>query len=75
MEIEIKNTGKGIFPENIDRVFERFYREDSSRTGESGGYGLGLAIAKSIVEKYDGKIYARSNLGVDTSFIVKLPEK
>lgn len=75
VEIEIKNTGKGISPENIDKVFERFYREDSSRARESGGYGLGLAIAKSIVDKHGGKISVKSNLGVDTSFIVKLTNK
>lgn len=72
IEMEIKNTGEGISPENLDKVFERFYREDSSRTRARGGYGLGLAIAKSIVEKHDGEIYVKSNLGIDTSFIVKL---
>lgn len=75
IEMEIKNTGKGISPENIDKVFERFFREDSSRARESGGYGLGLAIAKSIIQKHDGKIYVESNVGVDTTFVVKLPKE
>jgi len=72
---KIKNTGNGISPKHIDKIFERFYRADSSRARESGGFGLGLAIAKSIVEKHNGKIYAQSNYGVDTSFIVKLYQK
>ena len=74
IEIIVKNTGAGITPENMDKIFERFYRVDSSRNRESGGYGLGLAIAKSIVQNHNGKIYAESNLGEDTSFIVKLPK-
>lgn len=74
IEIIVKNTGAGIDPKDIDKIFERFYRADSSRARESGGYGLGLAIAKSIVQNHNGKIYAKSNLGEDTSFIVKLPK-
>lgn len=74
IEIIVKNTGAGIASENAEKIFERFYREDSSRARESGGYGLGLAIAKSIVQKHNGKIYVESNIGVDTSFIVKLPQ-
>lgn len=75
IEIRIKNTGTGIAPENIAKIFQRFYREDSSRSREKGGYGLGLAIAKSIVEGHQGKIYIESNLGVDTTFIINLPKK
>ncbi|MBM7870459.1 signal transduction histidine kinase [Clostridium pascui] len=73
IQLTIRNTGSGIPSESIDKIFERFYRADSSRARESGGYGLGLAIAKSIVERYHGKIYARSNANVDASFIVELP--
>lgn len=72
-QLVVKNTGLGIPPESIDKIFERFYRVDLSRARESGGYGLGLAIAKSIVEKHHGKIYARSNVDIDASFIVELP--
>jgi len=74
IKIVVKNNGAGISPLDIDRIFERFYRADPSRARESGGYGLGLAIAKSIVERHHGKIYAQSNLGHDTSFIVELPQ-
>ena len=75
IEFKIRNTGRGIPPEHIEKIFERFYRVDSSRSSESGGQGLGLSIAKSIVEQHKGKIYARSNMGVDTTFIVELPQK
>lgn len=73
IQLVVRNTGSGIPSESIDKIFERFYRADPSRARESGGYGLGLAIAKSIVGKHHGKIYVRSNVNVDASFIVELP--
>ncbi len=71
-QITVSNTGPGIPAEHLDKIFERFYRVDTSRTRENGGYGLGLAIAKSIIEQHQGRIYARSSPGVDTTFIVEL---
>ncbi|WP_346920747.1 HAMP domain-containing sensor histidine kinase [Clostridium sp. UBA7339] len=73
MEIIITNTGEGIPDKDLEKIFERFYRSDESRQRKTGGYGLGLAIANSIVISHKGKIYARSNAGKDTSFIVELP--
>lgn len=73
MEIIITNTGEGIPDKDLEKIFERFYRSDESRQRKTGGYGLGLAIANSIVTSHKGKIYARSNAGKDTSFIVELP--
>lgn len=69
----IKNTGDGIKKEYLEKIFERFYRVDDSRDRETGGYGLGLSIAKSICEEHRGKIYAESYLGKDTSFIAEFP--
>lgn len=69
----VKNSGEGIAKEHLDKIFERFYRVDASRDRETGGYGLGLSIAKSTVEQYKGKIYAESIVGKETSFIVELP--
>lgn len=69
--LKVKNTGDGIKKEDLEKVFERFYRVDTSRARETGGYGLGLSIAKSIVEIHNGKIYAESNIGKDTTFIVE----
>ncbi|MFX3634475.1 MAG: sensor histidine kinase [Candidatus Pristimantibacillus sp.] len=71
--LNVTNTGEGIAPEHLDRIFDRFYRVDYSRSRQHGGYGLGLAIAKSIVEQHQGKIYARSTLKEKTSFYVQLP--
>ena len=71
----IRNTGEGIAPEDLERVFERFYRVDKSRDRETGGYGLGLAIARSIVKEHKGKIYSRSKVGSFTSFIVEIPQR
>lgn len=73
VKLIVKNTGDGIPKENLEKIFERFYRVDDSRDRETGGYGLGLSIAKSIVEQHKGKIYATSNLHKDTSFTVELP--
>lgn len=56
----VQNRGENISSEDAEKIFERFYRIDKSRDREKGGYGLGLAIAKSIVDKYKGKITAES---------------
>lgn len=74
VKLKVSNTGDGIEKEHLDKIFERFYRIDTSRGRETGGYGLGLSIAKSIVEQHKGKIYAQSNVGSDTTFIVELPK-
>ncbi|QJD86626.1 sensor histidine kinase [Cohnella herbarum] len=71
--LSVTNTGAGIPSEHLDKIFDRFYRADSSRSRKQGGYGLGLAIAKSIVEQHNGKIYARSTVNETTTFYVQLP--
>ncbi|KRE97711.1 histidine kinase [Paenibacillus sp. Soil766] len=71
--LTVTNTGEGISPEHVERIFDRFYRADPSRSRKHGGYGLGLAIAKSIVEQHKGKIYAKSVQHEATSFYVQLP--
>ena len=72
IKIKVKNSGEGINRKDLNKIFERFYRVDTSRARESGGYGLGLSIAKSIVENHNGKIYAESTIGKDTTFIIEL---
>lgn len=72
IQLCVTNTGEGIAPEHLERIFDRFYRIDLSRSRKQGGYGLGLAIAKSIVEQHKGKIYAKSAPGQTTSFYVQL---
>ncbi len=70
--VKITNKGKQIPKEKLDKIFEKFYRLDSSRTSKTGGSGLGLAIAKEIVELHEGRIYAESDMK-ETTFSVILP--
>lgn len=72
-EISVADTGVGIPPEELSRIFERFYRGDKSRTKEGRGAGLGLAIAKEIIAAQDGQIRAESVEGLGTKFTITLP--
>ena len=72
-ELQVENTGRGIAKEDLERIFDRFYRTDASRNSETGGEGLGLAIARSIVEIHKGKIRAESEEGAWARFIVTIP--
>ena len=69
----VQDTGMGIAPEDIDKIFERFYRTDRSRDREKGGSGLGLAITKALVEAHGGWIHVASELNEGTIFTVMLP--
>lgn len=69
----VQDTGMGIAPEDIDKIFERFYRTDRSRDREKGGSGLGLAITKALVEAHGGWIDVASKLNEGTIFTVMLP--
>ncbi len=71
--IVVADTGIGIPAEDLPNVFERFYRSDASRSKETGGFGLGLAIAKRIIEANGGTIGVTSERGVGTTFEVCLP--
>ena len=71
--ISVYNTGPGIAPENLERIFDRFYREDLSHSSEVAGNGLGLAIARNIAQAHKGHIRAESHFGRDATFIVTLP--
>ncbi len=74
-ELQVKDTGIGIGPEDLPHIFERFYRADQSRTRLTGGAGIGLTITKGIVEAHGGKIQVQSEVGQGTEFIVLLPKK
>jgi signal transduction histidine kinase len=69
----IKDNGIGISVEHLPYIFERFYRVDKSRSRQSGGYGLGLAVCKTIVEAHKGLITLTSNTSGGTTVVVKLP--
>jgi two-component system phosphate regulon sensor histidine kinase PhoR len=71
--LEVKDDGPGIPPEDIPRIFERFYRVDRGRSRELGGTGLGLSIVKHIVESHGGTLHAESRLGVGTRFTIRIP--
>lgn len=73
IQLTVKNTGPGISAEHLDKIFERFYRVDESRARETGGYGLGLAIAKSIITQHAGSINVLSSKEGPTTFCVTLP--
>jgi len=70
--ISVRDTGIGIAQADRERVFDRFYRVDKARSRESGGNGLGLAIAQKIVNLHMGKIYIESEEGKGSTFIVEL---
>ncbi len=69
----VSDDGNGIPPEDLERIFERFYVVDKGRSREKGGTGLGLSIVKHIVEAHDGQVEARSKLGQGSTFRIILP--
>ncbi|MGI2328426.1 cell wall metabolism sensor histidine kinase WalK [Planococcus sp. YIM B11945] len=71
--IQISDQGMGIPKENVDRIFDRFYRVDRARSREMGGTGLGLAISKEMINAHDGTIWAESVYGRGTTIFFTLP--
>ena len=71
--LSVTDDGRGMPAAVAAQVFERFYREDASRSRASGGSGLGLAITKSLVDKHGGTITVDSEEGVGSTFTVRLP--
>jgi signal transduction histidine kinase len=75
VSVSVKDTGEGIAPTDVPHVFERFRRGETARARHSGGFGLGLAICKAIVEAYGGKIELMSILGKGTTVRVDFPKE
>jgi signal transduction histidine kinase len=71
--IEVADNGAGIPAEDVDRVFDRFYRVDRGRSRREGGTGLGLAIVKELVESLGGTVRAASEVGKGSTFSIALP--
>jgi heavy metal sensor kinase len=72
--IRVRDRGIGIPLQDLSRIFERFYRVDENRARTTGGYGLGLAISKTLVEGMGGKIMVRSTVGEGSEFSIVLPK-
>jgi two-component system sensor histidine kinase BaeS len=70
VEVTVADTGSGIAPDALPRVFDRFYRADAARA--AGGTGLGLAIARMVAERHRGTITVESTLGAGSVFTVRL---
>jgi len=73
VDVHVADTGSGIAPEHLPRLFERFYRVDPARSKKEGGTGIGLAIARSVVEAHGGRIWAESSPGQGSVFTFELP--
>lgn len=71
--ISVADTGEGISPENLARIFERFYQVDRARSRERCGTGLGLAIVKHLARAHGGDVVAQSELGKGSTFTIELP--
>ena len=74
IEVAVTDQGVGIPEDELDRVFERFYRSDPARSRHTGGSGLGLSIAKHVVQNHGGDIRVWSQLGSGSTFTIRLPE-
>jgi two-component system sensor histidine kinase SenX3 len=74
VEIAVSDQGVGIGEDDLDRVFERFYRTDQARSRQTGGTGLGLSIVKHIAENHGGEVRVWSRLGRGSTFTIRLPE-
>ena len=73
VQVDVEDTGEGIDPEDLPHIFDQFFRGEKSRSRETGGAGLGLAIAKRIIEAHKGQIWVDSQLGHGTRFSFVLP--
>lgn len=73
LEIAIQDFGEGIPAEDVSKIFNRFYRVDKARARTTGSNGLGLSIAKKLIDSYKGRIYAESHLGAGTIFRIFIP--
>lgn len=73
VQVAVTDQGPGMADEDQQRIFERFYRNDSSRSRHSGGTGLGLAIARAIAWRHRGRLWVKSTTGTGSTFILELP--
>jgi two-component system OmpR family sensor kinase len=74
VHLSVRDTGPGLAPEDAARIFERFFRADSSRTRAAGGTGLGLSIVAALVAAHGGQVGVDTALGAGATFWVRLPQ-
>ncbi|MBR4442459.1 MAG: GHKL domain-containing protein, partial [Clostridia bacterium] len=74
VRLAVSNTAEDIDPASLDRLFDRFYRADASRSSQTGGYGIGLSIARAIVAAHRGKIAAASPDGRSLTITASMPQ-
>ena len=72
VEVSVSDNGEGIPSEDLPHIFESFYRGEKSRSRATGGAGLGLAIARGIIQAHGGQIWVESHPGVGTKFIFRI---
>ena len=73
IETTVRDTGEGISAEDLPHVFDRFYRADRSRARQTGGYGLGLAIVRQLVQAHGGAVSVESEPGNGSAFVFTVP--
>jgi two-component system sensor histidine kinase SenX3 len=73
--IDVADQGIGIAPDDVDRIFERFYRADQARSRATGGTGLGLAIVKHIATNHGGRVDVISTMGGGSTFTLRMPAR
>ncbi|MGD9101195.1 MAG: ATP-binding protein, partial [Anaerolineae bacterium] len=71
--VQVKDTGEGITPQDLPRIWKRFYRAESARAHDRGGAGLGLALVKELTEAMGGTVGAESVVGQGSCFTIRLP--
>ena len=74
-QVQVADTGKGIAPEDLNHIYQYFYRSEQSRNRKSGGSGIGLALAQQFIRSHGGNIWADSTVGKGTTFTFILPLK
>ena len=72
--VEVSDTGIGISEDDMDRIFEEFYRAENARKIERDGTGLGLSIARQVVERHGGRLWANNNPTIGSTFSMALPK-
>ena len=73
MEVSIKDKGIGACPEDLEKLFERYYRVESLETRRIAGFGIGLYLSSEIIKQHHGRIWAESELGMGSTFYFSLP--